>query len=48
MTSTASIALAGTRDYLTPEFVAGKVGPKCDVYSYGIASFKLVCMHDIP
>ena len=41
VTSTGSIALAGTRGYLAPEFVAGKVGPKVDVYSYGIVSFLL-------
>ena len=38
VTSAGSIALAGTRGYLAPEFVAGKIGPKCDVYSYGIVS----------
>ena len=36
VTSAASITLAGTRSYL--EFISGKVGPKCDVYSYGIVS----------
>jgi tRNA A-37 threonylcarbamoyl transferase component Bud32 len=36
VTSTAAITLAGTRGYLAPEFISGKVGPKCDVYSYGI------------
>lgn len=38
VTSAASIALAGTRGYLSPEFMSGRVGPKCDVYSYGIVS----------
>ena len=36
VTSAASISLAGTRSYL--EFISGKVGPTCDVYSYGIVS----------
>ena len=35
VTFTGSIALAGTRGYLGPEFVIGKVGPKCNVYSFG-------------
>ena len=38
VTSAASIALAGTRGYLAPEFISGRVGPKCDVYSYGVVS----------
>ena len=38
VTSTGSIAIAGTRGYLAPEFMAGKIGQKVDVYSYGIVS----------
>ena len=37
-TAAGSIAIAGTRGYLAPEFMAGKIGPKLDVYSYGIVS----------
>ena len=48
VTSTASIALAGTRGYLAPEFVLGKMGPNSDIYSYGIVSFELMCAHDMP
>ena len=39
VTLTGSIALAGTHGYLSPEFIAGKVGPKTDVYSYGIVQY---------
>lgn len=49
VTSTGSIALAGTRGYLAPEFITGKVGPKVDVYSYGIVSLSsLQCIIESP
>ena len=38
VTSAGSFAFAGTRGYLAPEFVAGKIGSFIDVYSYGIVS----------
>ena len=28
----------GTRGYLAPEFITGKIGPKTYVYSYGVVS----------
>ena len=46
VTSAGSLALAGTRGYLAPEFSAGKVGPKCDVYNYGIVSRDLLSVFD--
>ena len=38
VTAAGSVALAGTRGYLAPEFITGKIGPKTDVYSYGVVS----------
>ena len=45
VTSTGSIALAGTRGYLAPEFITGKVGAKVDMYSYGIVSVMYIHVH---
>ena len=38
VTAAGSIAIAGTKRYLAPKFMAGKIGPKLDVYCYGIVS----------
>ena len=38
VTSEGLRALVGTRGYLAPEFITGKIGPKTDVYSYGNVS----------
>lgn len=48
VTAAGSIALAGTRGYLAPEFADGKHGVKSDVYSYGVVSSEsCICMHNI-
>ena len=36
VTALGSITFAGTQGYLAPEFTFGKLGPKTDVYSYGV------------
>ncbi len=39
-TAAATVALAGTRGYMPPEFADGKRGVRSDVYSYGVVSFR--------
>lgn len=43
------LVLAGTREYLAPEFITGKIGPMVDVYSYGVVSIiktcTMTCLH---
>ena len=42
ITVAGTVALAGTRGYLPPEFADGKRGVKSDVYCYGIVSTEMI------
>ena len=47
MSSAGSLALAATNGYLAPEYTSGKIGPKLDVYSYGVVSILFSALHSI-